>query len=308
MSSDRDTTRIVRSWLEMGATALPDRVLDAVLDQLPTTPQRRSWGPARRFLDMNTPLRLAGGIAVVAVVAVLGFSLLSRPTGISGPGQSPTSSPTLIPTPTPIPTPIAIPEGGAPTSREAGTYVISINDRPVTFSVPAGWTSDQNFIYKPVEEPAMVLVTFWTVTHIESDVCHADGPLVDVGTTVAELTNALLAQKGRVASPATDVTLGGHPAKRIEMTVPADLDISTCDGEFVKFWPAAGPDESGGLCCVTAGTIDLIYIVDVAGPFMVVARHDPDASAADLAELDAVMASIRIDAPPSPSPSASPAP
>jgi hypothetical protein len=73
-------------------------------------------------------------------------------------------------------------------------------------------------------------------------------------------------------------------------------------------WPAAGPDESGGLCCVTAGTIDVIHIVDVSGPFMVVARHDPDASAADLAELDAVMASIRIDAPPSPSPSASPVP
>ena len=29
MSSDRDTTRIVRSWLDEGVTALPDRVLDA---------------------------------------------------------------------------------------------------------------------------------------------------------------------------------------------------------------------------------------------------------------------------------------
>ena len=41
MSTDRETTRIVRSWLEEGATALPDRVLDAVLDQVPTTRQRR---------------------------------------------------------------------------------------------------------------------------------------------------------------------------------------------------------------------------------------------------------------------------
>jgi hypothetical protein len=38
MSSDRDVTRTVRSWLEDGATALPDRVLDAVLDQIPATP------------------------------------------------------------------------------------------------------------------------------------------------------------------------------------------------------------------------------------------------------------------------------
>ena len=42
MSTDRDTTRIVRSWLEEGATALPDRVLDAVLDQVPATSQRRA--------------------------------------------------------------------------------------------------------------------------------------------------------------------------------------------------------------------------------------------------------------------------
>ena len=56
MSTDRDTTRIVRSWLEEGATALPDRVLDAVLDQVPATPQRRPLWPAWRFRQMNTSL------------------------------------------------------------------------------------------------------------------------------------------------------------------------------------------------------------------------------------------------------------
>ena len=42
MSTDRDVNRIVRSWLEEGVSALPDRVLDTVLDQLPATPQRRA--------------------------------------------------------------------------------------------------------------------------------------------------------------------------------------------------------------------------------------------------------------------------
>ena len=52
MSTDRDTTRIVRSWLQDGATRLPDQVLDLVLDELPTIHQRRAtrW-PVRRPMD-----------------------------------------------------------------------------------------------------------------------------------------------------------------------------------------------------------------------------------------------------------------
>ena len=75
MSTDRDTTRIVRSWLE-GVTALPDRVLDAVLDQLPATPQRRPWWPAWRFAQMNTYAKLAIAAAAVVVLALVGYSLL----------------------------------------------------------------------------------------------------------------------------------------------------------------------------------------------------------------------------------------
>ena len=55
MSSDRETARIVRSWLDEGVTQLPDRVLDAVLDQLPAIHQRRAtWWPMRRLTTMNT--------------------------------------------------------------------------------------------------------------------------------------------------------------------------------------------------------------------------------------------------------------
>ncbi len=190
MSTDRDTTRIVRSWLEVGATALPDRVLDAVLDQLPATPQRRSWGPARRFLDMNTSAKLAIAAAAVLVVALASFYLLPRGGGLNG-GPGPGLSPSPTPTSTPSPTPSR--RVARQQRREAGTYVISINDRPVTFSVPAGWTSSQNFIYKPVAEPAMVLVTFGTVT-ARGRLCHSDGPLSKLEH--GRRLNALLAQKG----------------------------------------------------------------------------------------------------------------
>ena len=129
MSTDRETTRIVRSWLEEGATALPDRVLDAVLDQVPTTRQRRPWWPAwmlrlmttpdlttskvdptnrtrkrnaqrvpRRDPSMNRLLKWAVAAAVVAVVGGLAFVVLQQkaaPTNnvASSPGP-PSATPT----------------------------------------------------------------------------------------------------------------------------------------------------------------------------------------------------------------------
>ena len=100
MSTDRDVTRIVRSWLEDGATVLPDRVLDSVLDQLPATPQRRAPWPARRFREMNTPIRLGVAAAALAVVAVVGLTFLPRSdNGLVG--AVPSSTPSLTPSASP---------------------------------------------------------------------------------------------------------------------------------------------------------------------------------------------------------------
>ncbi len=80
------------------------------------------------------------------------------------------------------------------------------------------------------------------------------------------------------------------------MTVPADLDVTKCDGGFIRFWPVAGPDESGGLCCTAGGSTDVVYVVDVAGNrFAVVARHQARSSAEELAELQTIVDSIKIE-------------
>jgi hypothetical protein len=109
MSSDRETTRIVRSWLEEGVTTLPDRVLDRVLDQLPQTQQRRRWWPARRHSLMSNTFKGAmAGLAALAV-AFVGIGLYFNQPSMVGPAPSPESTPTLAPTlpPTPAPTPEA---------------------------------------------------------------------------------------------------------------------------------------------------------------------------------------------------------
>jgi hypothetical protein len=92
MSTDRDVTRIVRSWLDEGVTQLPDRVLDAVLDQVPATSQRRAWWPAWRFLTVNATLRYGIAAVVVAVAAIVGFSLINNQVGDTEPTPTPSSS------------------------------------------------------------------------------------------------------------------------------------------------------------------------------------------------------------------------
>ena len=96
MNSERDATRIVRTWLESGSTAIPDRVVDAVLAELPSRPQRRSrWSP-RRSQPMKFALPIAVGAAAVALVAVvLGSQFLPNDSNVGVPSSSPSTSPTL---------------------------------------------------------------------------------------------------------------------------------------------------------------------------------------------------------------------
>jgi hypothetical protein len=92
MSTDRDVTRIVRSWLRTDENESADRVLDAVLDRIDTTAQSRatSW-PARRYSDMTSMQRLTVMAAAAAVLLVLAYGVWARPN--VGQDAEPTPSP-----------------------------------------------------------------------------------------------------------------------------------------------------------------------------------------------------------------------
>ena len=96
MSTDRDIDRIVRSWMDEGVTQLPDRVLDLVLDQVPSTPQRRPWWPARRFQTLNTYARFGLVAAALVLAAAVGIGIYGNSVG-HGPESTPTPNPTPIP-------------------------------------------------------------------------------------------------------------------------------------------------------------------------------------------------------------------
>jgi hypothetical protein len=286
---EHDTARIVRSWLEEGATALPDRVLDAVLDQLPATPQRRASRPAWRFADMSTSFKIALAAAALAV-AVFGLSIPML-TLVNGPGTAP--SPSTSPLPYTWPQPLA-----------AGTYATRmIWDTPVefTFTVPDGW---QGMDVEVIKSPADVGVMFALVGNVYADPCgHVlmDPP---VGPTVDDLAQALLGlpdttPPGRDLTSAqmTPTTFAGYPAVTLSFVRPDDAG---CPSASYYMWDAP-PDSmraglpSGGTTFYSERALHRIWIVDINGiRYLVDASSSLDATEADMAELQSVIDSIQI--------------
>jgi hypothetical protein len=291
MSTDGDTTRIVRSWLEEGVTALPDRVLDTVLDQVPATPQRRSWWPARRFASLNTYAKVAIALAAVVVVAVVGYNLLPRYGGVGG---VPTTPP---PTATPVPTPAPLPSG----SMAAGTYLISdasLTLYPYSLTVPTGWEGGDGARRGDSFSGTGVEVTSWRITDVYADSCHWTGTLVPVSTGPA-LVAALVAQTGHASSAPVETTIGGRAATKLALSLDAAADLSSCEvAGHVHIWPDPGPDESGGWAMIPGETLT-VYVVDGPGNVMVLMTvQHKDSPAADVTALQQVLDSVAFHAAP----------
>jgi hypothetical protein len=287
MSTDRDTTRIVRSWLRSDEHESADRVLDAVLDQLDTTPQRRStWWPARRFPEMNNSVKLALGAVAVVVIALLGVRFLA-PSGLSV-GGDPGLSASASPTPSFSQIPIA--EGRR---LDAGGYSLG-NEFPVgiTFDLPAGWEScSLGVMEQGVCDPggglAGIGIGFLIIDNVTADPC--DGDLLDppIGPLVEDLVTAISNLQGFAVTTAVDVSVDGFDATRLTVTAPETTD---CEG--LSTW--ATPDRTTG---VAPGEANLLYLVDVDGARVMISVTYFPAAVADgaLAEAEEVIASIRIE-------------
>jgi hypothetical protein len=100
--SDQLFNRAVSDWLDDGSDRTPATAIEAVLLAVKTTPQERVLRIPRRFTVMPMYMRLAAGIAIVALVGAGAIALLSRAPGFGGPGHTPTPSP--VPSASPNPT------------------------------------------------------------------------------------------------------------------------------------------------------------------------------------------------------------
>jgi hypothetical protein len=267
-----------------GLTPLPDPIRDAVRAEIPRTRQiGPPWGPMR-YLRMSNNVKLALAAAVVVVLAIIGVGVLLPRLDIGGP--TPTESPSAAP----------LPSAG---QLDAGRYLMTANAPvPLTFSVPAGWSfNSAGFIIKHEKEAGEIGFTSWEVTHIFGNACHWNGTLVAVaGTSVESMANALAAQKEQGTSAPVDVTVGGYPGKRVDLSEPAGFDFTACDSGTARLWPDVGGDLNGGWRIHQPDQQDGVFILDVNGKRIVLDMwQHPGTSPADITEMEGIFASIQFE-------------
>lgn len=230
-----------------------------------------------------------------ATPAPRGPSQLRSPDAEATPGEMPAGAATLAPGNYSMPNPYSDADPVRSCERGCADYA------RIGFTLPDGWATSEGLVYKHLNEPGEVAFSVWTVGSVYLEPCEwsdsAVAELLDIhdhSRVPALGSTALANQAGRAAKPQTEVMLGGQLALRVELSVPADLDISTCDrGEYRSWseWDVADGANSHH----AAGQVDVVYVVDVdRRPLVIDASHMPAASPEDVAELEAILDSMHI--------------
>jgi hypothetical protein len=287
MSSDLDTTRIVRSWLEEGVTKLPDRVLDAVLDELVATPQVRP--------RLRPPMPIGLLIAATILLAVLGGAItLGARIGDASRNSTPGPSPTLS-----VRAFMPLPSG----PMEAGSYVVD-GALPVdiAFEVPDGW-------FKARSDPGLVAIKlrsaetadppdggvqlgFSVVDNLFADPCLPEGPMLEppVGPSVEDLAEAFATVPAYQVSVPTPVSVDGHVGLRLDL----DVLLYMCPPSEAELWrtPAGSIRVAGG-----EEELLTVWILDVDGERIVITEGSlPWRTEDDMEALHAVFETIELSA------------
>jgi hypothetical protein len=290
MSTDRDTTRLVRSWLEEGVTRLPDRVLDAVLDEVPTTPQRQPMRLPWRSSPMTPAFK--GVLASAAVVAAVAVALTALTPG--GPGGHPNE--------TPVPTASATVALPTPSPFGKRVTIGPPFERAVEVTVPNDWTPNTQkagqFDFSGASGP---YVGFFLIDSVYKDPCHPElgvQPLVAGGLGHSDpppsqldgsrIVLQLQELAGFDATTPTSISIDGLPAERLTLTNAIDTATAGCtNGQLLPLFIARGTDVStnGGT------TVDFYVIQSAVASYLVVAA---EGEAGDQQLIDRIVASIKV--------------
>jgi hypothetical protein len=140
------------------------------------------------------------------------------------------------------------------------------------------------------EQPERAGLGFWIVQNVYADPCDASG-VADppLGPTVDDLVDALGSLPRHQATEPRDEMIGGLPATYLELT--ADEERGDCALPGFRAW-TAGSDLRES----PPGERNRLWILDVDGTrVMVDLAIPPNADADVIAELEDVIASLRIE-------------
>jgi hypothetical protein len=240
MTQHRDIESLLDRWLGEGSTVAPDRVIDVVADRIEHQRQRPAWRFLRREPNVSTNLKLAAGVAALAILGAGALYLAGpRAPGVGGPNPTPSTAPTPSPVPSASPRTISsttfrpalrleLPDGWVVTD---GVRALTLNTAGTAGS-PAGAVE---FKPKPV---------------VGSNANACEGlAATGVGTSVAEIVTALAADTRLAVVAGSPVTLDGRTGQVLDLRVAAGW-AETCS------WSGGQPAAL------------LLTVADPPGPFL----------------------------------------
>jgi hypothetical protein len=293
MSTERDTERLLRQWLDEGPTRAADRLVEHVEERIDRQRQRPVWRLNWRNLIMNRTIgSFAAGMAVVAV-ALIGYNVLAGQGkdgsgGIGAPTEP--SAPAAL-TPSPAPTP-------APQSAEP----VAADSLTVTFTAPApnGWDQGDTTVTKG-EEAAVEILEDRSVMSAYPACIY--GPAPGIGRTASDIAEALAAREGMDASAPDPVEVGGLAGHVLDLAV-ADGWTDTCawwedpGTPMVPTFGAFDPKNNWFFNGVVADEQQRLYVLDKpsGGNVVVLAwASSPEIWASNEADIEAIIGGIEFE-------------
>src|SRR4051812_24387980 len=215
------------------------------------------------------------------IVAIPVLLIVAGCGGATVPSASPTAKPTLsaiatatAASPTPA-APIQLTTRHLDTALVPGTYRV---DAPFgaafSLALPTEWTlkalskGDVEFVDSGRGDRGTAWLVVDLVENVFADPCHDAGPRrPPVPKILTDVVEALTRMPGYQAGPMTDVTIGGHRGKALEIANTIDTETAGCvGGPMLPMWTFAG----GASAQTNGGATEQLWVVDVAGTVVII--------------------------------------